>query len=203
LKRLWQFVPKRRPKATQSLSESCFQKIQIEVDSDEDEVLEIISDSSDSDDTESDASSTNGRPKDLSEPKYEDRTYLNSVGFSADFCSEFKQVGKQLSIPEGPLRSAVILGATVRCAVASPFGTADENVKPSTSRGQSAASKKVGTGKHNESATTLYTFTPSLYSKSWPLKPLIRWQKRMIHDVWEGSEKWPTREQVYKPKIIF
>lgn len=92
-----------------------------------------------------------------------------------------------MDMDDGALRGATVLGTTIQCSVW---------LKPDKESSKPATSKMLGNPKSSESFHMLHTWTPSLHSKSWPQKPLIWWKRRIMREAWDGTERWPTREQV-------
>lgn len=176
IKKLWQFPPRRRTSST-PVQEKCFIEVGIQMDSDDDETTESDDESTTSSESFNKAGTRNiRRGRKNSDPKFERRTYLNSIAFSSDFCSEFMQIGSQMGLNSDSLQKAIVVGTTVKCAVAYPSGL------------DGSLLGKAKTDFFN----FLYTFTPSIQSKCLPQKPLTWWKRKMLSQAEKQDEdRWP------------
>ncbi|XP_035712827.1 uncharacterized protein LOC110863060 isoform X2 [Folsomia candida] len=173
LKQLFQYPARKRGRADidaekqDPLSSNCFYPVNLEISSDEESDAEDDSDSSFESDSE----------KAAKEPKCETRYYLNSTQFSSEYCSEFHYMGIKGGLPPSAVNQAVVLGTSVRAAVAYNNDHEDE-----------------------EPFHVTHTFTPAIHSKSWPTSYYFWFNQRMFNrkNRSELDDRWPSADQVEK-----
>ncbi|CAG7836871.1 unnamed protein product [Allacma fusca] len=129
--------------------------------------------SSDSDDS----SNSNQGPPSVESDDFVIRTYLNSSQFSSVSFSDFSLIGTKIGINSTVLQNAQVLHTTIRCSVNYKLPKEDER-----------------------DYNLLYTFTPSLHSKSWPQSTLMHFRHRLLRTKY--FQDGPRSEPVLRPEEL-